>query len=73
MKSETTVRRWLKELEREPASEFMEAYRQGMTCALRCVLGPDWSEPVKFVQMGSKWAAYEKGRSYLAAVLAQDK
>jgi len=48
MKSTTTVRRWIKELESAKVSPLMEVYRQGMVCALRCVLGPDWPAPIEF-------------------------
>ena len=59
MKSETTIRRWSKQVESMEVHSKMEVYRQGAAMALKCILY-DWPSPVKFIGFGAPKVGFGK-------------
>lgn len=59
MKSEATIRRWIKQVKAEPCVKNVELYRQGMEAALNCVIY-DWPSPVKFLQLATRMRKFAR-------------
>lgn len=51
MRSEATIRRWIKQLNAAEIDPRTEVYRQGAVMALSCALY-DWPTPAQFLRLG---------------------
>jgi hypothetical protein len=54
MKSDKTIRRWIKAIDPYTADKVMGSLAHGMRIALECVLYGDWPVPVTFLKIHNK-------------------
>lgn len=59
MRSEATIRRWIKQLNAAEINPRTEVYRQGAVMALSCALY-DWPTPAQFLRLGVPKVAWGK-------------